>query len=103
VWTIIVTTSNDELPQKYQLYYETWTEETITSQMLPLPPAEVMEDTVSDAYPIVTTVKKFIPLTTYYSCLIALGVLSLSVGFVRTLSSIFLLWNSVEKVRVHKA
>lgn len=42
--------------------------------------------------------KKLVPLANYHNYLLCLGILSICVGFIRTLASIFLLWNSVEKV-----
>lgn len=45
--------------------------------------------------------KNLILLTTYHQYLLGLGVLSICVGFIRALASIFLLWNSVEKVCLH--
>ncbi|CAL8122440.1 unnamed protein product [Orchesella dallaii] len=41
--------------------------------------------------------KKLIPLSNYHTYLLILGIISVCVGFIRTVASIFLLWNSVEK------
>jgi hypothetical protein len=85
VWTLIVTASNGDLPARQQLFYEISTG------------SETANDPSQGIY--VTNPKKLVPLSSNNSYLIALGCIALGCGFVRTLSSIFLLWNSVEKVK----